>query len=322
MEPEAPIERKSLLNRNTKPKYKAKILEGDFMQTTADTKPHAIDEETVLRKRMKKIKHKIAVISGKGGVGKTVTAVNLAIAFAMQGHENRVGLLDADIHGPCVPKMLGMEDEKLKVGPIGAFPALGPLGVKVVSMAFVLAGKEVPVIWRGPLKMRAIEQFLSEIAWGELDFLLIDLPPGTGDEPLSVMKLLPEMDGVVIVTIPSEVSQNVVGKAITFSRQLKVPVIGVVENMSGFVCPECGAETHIFKTGGGEKVAQDYSVPFLGSIPLDPRICEASDLGRPFIMEYPDSPASKAFMEIVEKIKAYIQEKEENDQSSVKTGGQ
>jgi len=291
------------------------------MQATADTKSHAIDEQTVLRTRMKKIKHKIAVISGKGGVGKTVTAVNLAIAFAMQGHENRVGLLDADLHGPCVPKMLGMEDKKLKVGPIGAFPAVGPLGVKVVSMAFVLAGKEVPVVWRGPLKMRAIQQFLSEILWGELDFLLIDLPPGTGDEPLSVMQLLPEMDGVVIVTIPSEVSQNVVGKAITFSRQLNIPVIGIIENMSGFVCPTCGTETHIFKTGGGEKVAQEYSVPFLGSIPLDPRVCEASDLGHPFVMEHPDSPASKAFMEIVEKIKTYIQEKEKNEkQSPSKTG--
>jgi len=278
------------------------------LQPIGDTQS-SFDDTTILKTRMKKIKHKIAVISGKGGVGKTVTAVNLAIAFAIQGHENRVGLLDADLHGPCVPKMLGMEDEKLKVGPIGAFPALGPLGVKVVSMAFVLAGKEVPVVWRGPLKMRAIEQFLSEIVWGELDFLLIDLPPGTGDEPLSVLKLLPEMDGVVIVTIPSEVSQNVVGKAITFSRQLKVPVIGVVENMSGFVCPECGKETHIFKKGGGEKVAQEYSVPFLGSIPLDPRVCEASDLGHPFIMEHPDSPAAKAFMEIVEKIKTYIQEK-------------
>jgi ATP-binding protein involved in chromosome partitioning len=293
------------------------------VQATVDTKRRVLDGQTILRTRMKKIKHKIAVISGKGGVGKTVTAVNLAIAFAMRGHENRVGLLDADLHGPCVPTMLGMEDEKLKVGPIGALPAVGPLGVKVVSMAFVLEGKEVPVIWRGPLKMRAIEQFLSEIAWGELDFLLIDLPPGTGDEPLSVLKLLPEMDGVVIVTIPSEVSQNVVGKAITFSRQLKVPVIGVVENMSGFVCPECGTETHIFKTGGGEKVAQDYSVPFLGSIPLDPRICEASDLGHPFITEYADSPASKAFMTIVEKIKEYIQEKEKNvDQSPSKTGDQ
>jgi ATP-binding protein involved in chromosome partitioning len=280
------------------------------MQTTEDAKRSVLDEQSILKARMKKIQHKIAVISGKGGVGKTVTAVNLAIAFAMHGHENRVGLLDADIHGPCVPTMLGMEGKKLRVGTIGAFPANGPLGVKVVSMAFVLEGKEVPVIWRGPLKMRAIQQFLSEIAWGELDFLLIDLPPGTGDEPLSVLKLLPEMDGVVIVTIPSEVSQNVVGKAITFSRQLKVPVIGVVENMSGFICPECGTETHIFKSGGGEKVAKDYSVPFLGSIPLDPRICEASDLGHPFIMEHPDSPASKAFMEIVQKIETYIQEKE------------
>jgi len=289
------------------------------MQATADTKSHALDEQTVLRTRMKKIKHKIAVISGKGGVGKTVTAVNLAIAFALQGHENRVGLLDADLHGPCVPKMLGMEDKKLRVGPIGAFPVVGPLGVKVVSMAFVLEGKEVPVVWRGPLKMRAIQQFLSEIVWGELDFLIIDLPPGTGDEPLSVIQLLPEMDGVVIVTIPSEVSQNVVGKAITFSRQLNVPVIGIIENMSGFVCPTCGTETHIFKTGGGEKVSQDYSVPFLGSIPLDPRVCEASDLGHPFIMEHPDSPASKAFMEIVEKLTTYIQEKNEN-QSSSKTG--
>jgi ATP-binding protein involved in chromosome partitioning len=286
------------------------------MQATGATKSSALDEQTVLKKRMKKIKHKIAVISGKGGVGKTVTAVNLAIAFALQGHKNRVGLLDADLHGPCVPKMLGMEDKKLKVGPIGAFPALGPLGVKVASMAFVLESKSVPVVWRGPLKMRAIQQFLSDIAWGELDFLLIDLPPGTGDEPLSVMKLLPEMDGVVIVTIPSEVSQTVVGKSITFSRQLNVPVIGIIENMSGFVCPECGKETYIFKAGGGKKVAQEYSVPFLGRIPLDPRVCEASDLGHPFIMEYPDSPAAKAFMDIVEKIKSYIQNKENTEPKS------
>jgi ATP-binding protein involved in chromosome partitioning len=316
MELRCSTKRKLLLNRNSKTPYRTKILEGDFMQA-ADAKACAIDKQTILKERMKKIKHKIAVISGKGGVGKTVTAVNLAVAFAMQGHKNRVGLLDADLHGPCVPTMLGMQDERLKVGPTGALPASGPLGLKVVSMAFVLAGKEVPVIWRGPLKMRAIEQFLSEIEWGELDFLLIDLPPGTGDEPLSVLKLLPEMDGVVIVTIPSEVSQNVVGKSITFSKHLNVPVIGIIENMSGFVCPECGKETHIFKRGGGEKVAREYSVPFLGSIPLDPRVCEASDLGRPFIMENPDSPASKAFMAIVEKIKTYIQEKEK--QSSTET---
>jgi ATP-binding protein involved in chromosome partitioning len=280
------------------------------MQTTHDAKVSLSDQESLLNTRMKKIKHKIAVISGKGGVGKSVIAVNLAVAFAMQDLNIRVGLLDADIHGPCVPKMLGMEGQKLRAGPVGAFPALGPCGVNVVSMAFLLEGKEIPVIWRGPLKMRAIRQFLEEIVWGELDYLLIDLPPGTGDEPLSVLKLLPDMDGVVIVTIPSEVSQTVVGKAITFSRQLKVPVIGIVENMSGFVCPECGTEAHIFRTGGGEKFSKEFFVPFLGTIPLDPRICEASDLGHPFIKEYPDSPASKAFNKIVEKIKDYIQEKE------------
>jgi ATP-binding protein involved in chromosome partitioning len=280
------------------------------MQATTGAKSQVSEEESLLSVRMKKIKHKIAIISGKGGVGKTVTAVNLAIALAMQDH-NRVGLLDADIHGPCVPKMLGMMGQKMKVIPIGAFPAQGPLGLKIVSMQFLLEDTEIPVVWRGPLKRKAIRQFLEDVVWGELDFLLIDLPPGTGDEPLSVLKMLPNMDGVVIVTIPSEVSQTVVGKAITFARQLKVPVIGVVENMSGFVCPDCGTETHIFRSGGGEKVSQKFSVPFLGKIPLDPRICKASDLGHPFIKEQPDSLASTAFMKIVEKIKAYIEEKEE-----------
>jgi len=268
-----------------------------------------LEEQKLLRTRMKKIKHKIAVISGKGGVGKSVITVNLAIAFAMHGHAYSVGILDADIHGPCVPKLLGMEGQRLTVGPIGAFPAVGPLGVKVVSMEFLLGSKEIPVIWRGPLKMIAIRQFLSEIAWGELDFLLIDLPPGTGDEPLSVMQLLPEMDGVVIVTIPSEVSQIVVSKAITFSRQLNVPVIGIIENMSGFVCPKCGTETDIFRVGGGQKISEELNVPFLGKIPLDPRICEDSDRGLPFILEHADSPAAKAFMEIVEKIQGFLKEK-------------
>ena len=280
------------------------------MEMNADSRKRILEEQKFLRTRMEKIKHKIAVISGKGGVGKTVIAVNLAMAFAMRGHAYNVGILDADIHGPCVPKMLGMEGQRLRVGPIGAFPAVGPLGVKVVSMEFLLGSKEVPVIWRGPIKMIAIRQFLAEIVWGDLDYLLIDLPPGTGDEPLTVMQLLPEMDGVVIVTMPSEVSQIVVGKAITFSRQLKVPVIGVIENMSGFVCPKCGTETDIFKTGGGQKISQELGVPFLGRIPLDPRISEDSDIGLPFVLEHHDSPAAKAFMEIVEKIEAYIKEKE------------
>jgi len=257
---------------------------------------------------MSKIKYKIAIISGKGGVGKSTVTVNLAMAFAMQDHANRVGILDADIHGPSIPKMLGLRGQRLQALAAGIiFPVIGPLGIKVVSMDFLLPSDDSPVIWRGPLKMRAIQQFLSDITWGELDFLFVDLPPGTGDEPLSIMQLIPDMDGVVIVTIPSEVSQIVVKKAVTFARQLGVPVIGVVENMSGFVCPKCGAEVDIFKTRGGRKIAEDLDVPFLGSIPIDPEICADSDDGKPFIVGHPESPASKAFMDIVKKIERYLE---------------
>jgi len=266
------------------------------------------EEQQRIKQNISKIKHKLAIISGKGGVGKSTVTVNLAMAFAMQGHANRVGILDADIHGPSVPKMLGLRGHKLQVLPAGIiFPVLGPLGMKVVSMDFLLPSDDSPVIWRGPLKMRAIQQFLSDITWGELDFLFVDLPPGTGDEPLSIMQLIPDMEGVVIVTIPSEVSQIVVKKAVTFARKLNIPVIGIVENMSGFVCPKCGAEAKIFRTGGGRKIAEELDVPFLGSIPIDPEICLDSDDGKPFIVGHPESPASKAFMDIVKKIEKYLE---------------
>jgi ATP-binding protein involved in chromosome partitioning len=271
------------------------------------------EQEEMLRVRMSKVKHKVAVISGKGGVGKSTVTVNLAIAFAMHGHANKVGILDADIHGPSVPKMLGLTGQKLQVGPAGVFPALGSLGIKVISMDFLLPDENAPVIWRGPLKMTAIRQFLSDIVWGELDLLLIDLPPGTGDEPLSVAQLLPEMDGVVIVTIPSEVSQIVVKKAVTFARRLGMPVIGVIENMSGFVCPNCGAKVDIFQSGGGMRIAEELSTPFLGSIPIDQKICEDADKGKPFIVEHADSPASKAFMEIVQKIEQFLEHKKRSE---------
>ena len=278
---------------------------------------HAIEErrkqmreqEEKLKTRMSKIEHKIAVISGKGGVGKSTVTVNLAAAFAMHGHANRVGILDADIHGPSVPKMIGLIGQRLHAGPPGVFPALGSLGIKVVSMDFLLPDENSPVIWRGPLKMIAIRQFLSDIVWGDLDVLLIDLPPGTGDEPLSVAQLLPEMDGVVIVTIPSEVSQVVVKKAVTFAKKLGMPIIGIVENMSGFVCPKCGTRYNIFQSGGGQKIAKEMNVPFLGSIPIDQKICEDSDKGVPFIIEHSDSPASKSFMEIVKKIEDLLKKK-------------
>ena len=263
-------------------------------------------ERQRLESQISRIKHKIAVISGKGGVGKSTVTVNLAMAFAMHRYSNSVGILDADIHGPCVPKMLGLRGQRLPSGPMGILPVTGPLGIKVVSMDFLLPSDEAPVIWRGPLKMKAIQQFLFDITWGELEFLFIDLPPGTGDEPLSVMQLIPDLDGVIIVTIPSEVSQVVVKKAVTFARQVGVPIIGLIENMSGFVCPKCGTVARIFRIGGGQKIAGDMSVPFLGSIPIDPEICEDSDNGRPFIVEHADSPASKAFAEIVEKIEEHL----------------
>ena len=260
-----------------------------------------------VQERMSKVKHKIAVISGKGGVGKSVVTANLAVAFALNGREGRVGILDADIHGPCIPKIIGLKGTRLQVGPPGIFPASGPLGIKVVSMDFLLPEQETPVIWRGPLKYQAIRQFLSDIVWGELDYLFIDLPPGTGDEPLSVMQLLPDMDGVVIVTIPSEVSQGVVKKAVSFARQLKTRILGVIENMSGFICPNCGAEINIFKVGGGEKIANEMGIPFLGRIPIDPKICEDSDEGTPFILKHRDSAAAKAFTEIVKKIEEMVE---------------
>jgi ATP-binding protein involved in chromosome partitioning len=268
-----------------------------------------VEEKLDLEIKMKKIKHKIAIISGKGGVGKSTVTVNLAIAFAAHGYANSIGVLDADITGPCVPKILGVKGQRLQSATDGIFPAVGPLGIKVVSMDFLLPNDETPVIWRGPLKMKAIQQFLSDISWGELDFLFIDLPPGTGDEPLSVMQLLPNMDGVVIVTIPSEVSQLVVRKAVTFARRLNVPIIGIVENMSGFVCPKCGEKVAIFKTGGGEKIAEDLHIPFLGRIPIDPEICKDSDKGSPFVIEHPRSQASKIFMEVVGKVEEFLKKK-------------
>ena len=277
-------------------------LERNMAQIEA-YRQQASEEQRKLKDRMGKIKHKIAVISGKGGVGKSTITVNLAVAFAQKGY--KVGVLDADIHGPSVPRLLGLEGQRVKTGPPGAFPVDGPLGIKVMSIDFFLP-EEAPTIWRGPLKMRAIRQFLSDIVWGELDFLFIDLPPGTGDEPLSIAQLLPEMDGVVIVTMPSELSSSVVKKAITFAERLNMPIIGVVENMSGFICPHCGQKTEIFQSGGGKKMAQEAGVPFLGSIPIDPKVGVDSDAGHPFVVAHNDSVAAKAFMEIVQKVEAYL----------------
>ena len=257
-----------------------------------------------IKKRMSQIKHKIAIISGKGGVGKSLITVNLAISLAKTG--KKVGILDADLTGPTVPKMLGLKGNRLQTGPAGISPTEGTLGIKVVSMDFLLPSDESPVIWRGPLKMGAIRQFLGEVNWGPLDFLLVDLPPGTGDESLSILQLLPEMDGVVIVTIPSEVSQAVVKKSVTFARQMKVPIFGIVENMAGLICPHCGEKIELFSKGGGAKVSEEIGVDLLGSIPMDPRRSADSDMGTPFVISHSDSPASVVFSRIVAEIERKI----------------
>ena len=260
-----------------------------------------------IKQRMSKIKHKIAIISGKGGVGKSLVTVNLATGLARNGRKGKIAILDADLTGPCIPKMMGLKGRKLDLGPAGIQPSLGPEDIGVVSMDFLLPSDDAPVIWRGPLKMGAIRQFLEEVAWGDMDYLLVDLPPGTGDESLSILQLLPEMDGVVIVTIPSEVSQAVVKKAVTFARKMNVPILGIVENMSGMPCPHCGEIIEVFSRGGGAKVSDEMDVELLGSIPLDPQVATDSDEGIPFIVKHPDSPAAKAFTQIIKKIEKKVE---------------
>ena len=277
------------------------------MSNQEEKRQQMLQQQQMLNLRMGKIKHKVAVISGKGGVGKSTVTVNLAAAFAKSGHV--VGILDADIHGPSVPRLLGLTGQEVKVGPPGAFPVPGPLGMKIISIDFFLPEERAPTIWRGPLKMRAIRQLLTDVVWGELDVLFIDLPPGTGDEVLSIAQLLPNIDGVVIVTMPGELSHAVVRKAITFTERMYMPVIGVVENMSGYVCPSCGEKVDIFQKGAGAKMAEEAGVPFLGKIPIDPKVSASSDKGVPFVLSNPDSPASKAFMEIVEKVEDYLKAK-------------
>ncbi|MDD1770776.1 MAG: Mrp/NBP35 family ATP-binding protein [Methanomassiliicoccales archaeon] len=257
-------------------------------------------EDLKLIKSLMHIKHKIMVTSGKGGVGKSTVAANIAMVLSMKGFE--VGLLDADIHGPNIPKMLHIEDAVLTGDEEGLMPVFVPPHLRVMSMAFIVKDSDNPVIWRGPMKMGALRQFIADVRWGDLDYLIIDLPPGTGDEPLTVAQLMPEADGAVVVTTPQDVALLNSRKSVGFARQLKIPVLGIVENMSGLICPHCGQEIDLFKVGGGEKAAKELMVPFLGRVPLDPKVVTSGDDGMPIVIADSDSPASVAFNEVVDNI--------------------
>jgi len=280
-----------------------------------------------MTKMDEQINNKIMVLSGKGGVGKSTVATGLALSLAKQGQ--KVGIMDIDITGPNVPKMLGLDEVELNVENGQIFPAIGPFGLKVISMGFLLEDPDKPVIWRGPIKLGAIQQFIGDVSWGELDSLIIDFPPGTSDEPLTVSQHLPGIDGVVIVTTPQEVALLDSRKSINFAKTISVPVLGVVENMSGFQISGHGepnsqisikgptgkpinceinsegnwsATLDIFKSGGGEEASEELSVPFLGSLPFDPGIVRGGDDGVHRIISVPDGDTAKAFNSIIERI--------------------
>jgi ATP-binding protein involved in chromosome partitioning len=246
------------------------------------------------------VKHTIAISSGKGGVGKSTVAVNLAVALAQQGA--RVGLMDADMYGPNVPMMMGVrkqpEQQEGKLLPAESH------GVKLISMGFFVP-EETPLTWRGPMIHTAIQQFFRDVLWGELDYLLIDLPPGTGDAQLSISQLVP-LSGAVIVTTPQEVALHDSRKGLVMFQKVNVPLLGIIENMSYFVCGKCGERTEIFSYGGGERAAEKLGIPFLGRIPIDPAIRAGGDTGMPIVVANPTSPQAKAFMEIASGLMARL----------------
>jgi len=245
-----------------------------------------------VRMRMTRVRRKLLVLSGKGGVGKSTVAVNLALSIAAMGYET--GLLDVDIHGPSVPKLLGIEAARPTVRDATIVP-MAVAGIKAMSIGFLLHDSDAATVWRGPMKANVIKQLLKDVEWGDLDYLVVDSPPGTGDEPLSVAQLVGDSSSAVIVTTPQQLAVIDVRKAITFCRSLNLPILGVIENMSGFVCPKCGERTEIFGRGGAERMAAEMDVPFLGAIPFDPRLVQSGDSGQPFTQMHADSPAAKAF---------------------------
>jgi len=260
-----------------------------------------------IKEKEKQWKYKVAVLSGKGGVGKSTVAVNLAVALAKQGYF--VGVLDADVHGPNVAKMLGVEKaevlaEKFEDGHFEMIPPMNDFSgqttpIKVMSMGLMVP-EDQPIIWRGSLVTKAIKQLLGDVKWGSLDFMIVDFPPGTGDQILTVAQTI-QLDAAIIVTTPQEVALLDTGKAVNMMKQMGIPYVAVVENMSYLICPHCGNKIDLFGEGGGEKLAEKMGVDFLGKVPIDLKAREASDSGMPIVL-YEDTPAAKAFMEIAQKL--------------------
>lgn len=259
-------------------------------------------EEQRINENISRIKHRVAVFSGKGGVGKTTVSVNLAYGFQIQGYS--AGILDADITGPNVAKMLGINKELIVLNEL--MIPFESYGVKVMSIASLI-GKGQPVIWRGPMRSKVINQFLADVEWGDLEYLIADLPPGTGDEILTIAQKM-KPDYAIVVTTPQEVSVVDAERAINMAKKLEIPFIGVVENMSGFVCPHCGAVLSIFGEGGGKQLADEYGVQFLGSIPIDIDARILSDRGTPFVLEKQDGEAAESFSSIVQSIVKHYEE--------------
>src|SRR3989338_8663100 len=262
-----------------------------------------------IAQRMKEITYKIVVMSNKGGVGKSTVTTNLGVALARKGY--KVGIADADIHGPNIPKMLGVEGKRLKNSSGGVLPLEVLPNLKVASLSFLIEDPSMPVIWRDSAKWDFLCELMGSVCWGNLDYLLVDLPPGTGNEAISIIELIGKVDGSVIVTTPQEVVLLDVRKAVLFSKDSNVPVIGIVETMSGLRFPHCHENIYVFKTGGGEKICMELGVTFLGKIPLDPGITEKCDSGEAFVAAYPNSVAAKVFDEIVNKCEVFVRANKE-----------
>ncbi len=258
--------------------------------------------------RMNGIKYKIIVGSNKGGVGKSTVTTNLAIALAENG--NKVGLADADLHGPNIPKLLNAENVRLKADDDGIAPFETRNGVKVASLGFLIEDPNMHIAWRDAVKYDFIIELLGNIRWGELDYLLIDLPPGTGNEQITIIDFIGEVDGCIVVTTPQDLALLDARKMISFARDSNVPIVGIIENMSTMNCPHCQGEIDVFKKGGGRKLAEELVLPYLGSIPLDAEVAIRSDSGEPLVLSRPDSVAAKKFIELAENCNKFLNPKE------------